>query len=238
MNSGLSEIRGKNVQYSKFWNVNFQSPTAKQRKLSSRTGMLLAYTPAFLAAVASLAIFSEEGFRFLFLCSALTIHFFKRLFEVLFIHKYSGGINLDVAISISLNYFLITTSMVYTQYLSKEFTEPLFDLKNPGIILFLVGIIGNFYHHYILSKLRQETGDKEYKIPMGGLFKLVICPHYLFEIVGFIGVSFISQTLYAFCFTFGSMFYLMGRSYATKRWYDSKFEDFPKDVKALVPYVF
>ncbi|PPS03344.1 hypothetical protein GOBAR_AA17323 [Gossypium barbadense] len=66
-------------------------------------------------------------------------------------------------------------------------------------------ISGNFYHHYLLSKLR-TNGDKEYKIPKGGLFELAICPHYL--------------------------------SYVTRKWYMSKFEDFPKEVKALIPFVF
>ena len=62
--------------------------------------------------------------------------------------------------------------------------------------------------------------------------------HYLFEIIVFIGVSFISQTTYALCFTIATIFYLMGMSYATRRWYTSKSEDFPKHVKALIPFVF
>ncbi|KAK9265760.1 hypothetical protein L1049_001831 [Liquidambar formosana] len=236
-NSGFSEIRGKHYQYSKFWNVNSQKSAAKQIKVSSRTGMLLLYTPAFLAGLASFGIFHDEGFRFLLLNSAVTIHFFKRVLEVLFVHKYSGAMSVDDAIPISVSYFLSAASMIYAQHLSRGFPEPSIDLKYPGIVLFLMGISGNLNHHYLLSKLREE-GDKEYKIPKGGLFDWVICPHYLFEILGFIGVSFISQTLYAFCYTMGTTVYLMGRSYATKRWYLSKFEDFPKDVKALIPYVF
>ncbi|KAK9283305.1 hypothetical protein L1049_011543 [Liquidambar formosana] len=144
---------------------------------------------------------------------------------------------LDDAILISTTYFLSTASMIYAQHQTPVFLEPSNDLKYPGIVLFLMGISGNLYHHYLLSKLREE-GDKEYKIPKGGLFHLVICPHYLFEILGFLGVSFISQTLYAFSLVIGVALYLMGRSYATKRWYLAKFEDFPSHVKALIPYVF
>lgn len=144
---------------------------------------------------------------------------------------------LDSAILISLSYFLSTATTIYSQYLTQGMSEPPVDLKYPGIFLFLVGISGNFYHHFLLSKLRKE-GDKEYKIPKGGLFDLVICPHYLFEIIGFVGISFMSQTLYAISFTLGTIFYLVGRSYATRRWYCSKFEDFSEDIKALIPYVF
>ncbi|KAK4435944.1 3-oxo-5-alpha-steroid 4-dehydrogenase 1 [Sesamum alatum] len=116
------------------------------------------------------------------------------------------------------------------------FPEPLVDLKYVGVLMFLVGVIGNFYHHYLLSKLRDEN-DKDYKIPRGGLFSLVICPHYLFEILTFIGISFISQTLFSYLCSAGSATYLLIRSCATKNWYLSKFEDFPKNVKALIPYV-
>lgn len=171
------------------------------------------------------------------ICFLVKCVFVCNVEQVLFIHKYSGGMVLDSAIPISLSYFLSTATMIYAQNLTQGIPEPSVDLKYPGILLFLIGISGNFYHHYRLSKLRGK-GDKEYRIPKGGLFDLVICPHYLFEIIGFLGISSISQTLYAFSFTLGTVFYLMGRSYATRRWYFSKFEDFKEDVKALIPYVF
>lgn len=145
---------------------------------------------------------------------------------------------LETAVTISLSYFLSTTTMIYNQYLIRGFPEPTVDLKYAGVGIFLLGITGNFYHHYLLSKIRETTGDKEYKIPKGGLFNLVICPHYLFEILGFVGASCISQTLYALSFTAGTMIYLIGRSYATRKWYLSKFEAFPRDVKSLIPYIF
>jgi len=79
-NAGLSEIRGKHLNYSKFWNANPSSE--KQIKLSSKAGMLLLYTPAFLAGLASFWIFPHEGLRSTLLQSAVTLHFFKRVFEV------------------------------------------------------------------------------------------------------------------------------------------------------------
>lgn len=240
VNAGFKEIKGQSMQYSKFFNTNnknVEASSSKMAKFSGRDGMLLAYSPAFFASVASLAFMQDEGLRFTLVASALAVHYFKRLFETLFIHKYSGSMPMDSAIVISTSYFLSSVSTIYSQHLCGEFAEPIIDLKYAGVAIFLVGIVGNFYHHYILSKLRKE-GEKEYKIPQGGLFNLVICPHYLFEILGFIGISCISQTVYALSFTVGTIGYLTGRSYATRKWYLSKFEDFPKDVKALVPYIF
>ncbi|KAL7109230.1 hypothetical protein ACP275_06G162700 [Erythranthe tilingii] len=143
----------------------------------------------------------------------------------------------ETMVTVSLSYLLSASTMIYNQELVEGLSEPVIDLKYVGIAMFLLGIGGNFYHHFLLSKLR-EDGEKGYKIPQGGLFALVICPHYFFEILGFLGISCISQTLYPLCFTVGSTFYLMGRSYGTREWYESKFEDFPKEIKAMFPYIF
>ncbi|XP_062091673.1 uncharacterized protein LOC133797695 [Humulus lupulus] len=248
---GLLEVAGKHLGYSKFYNFSSQN----RAKMSSRAGMLLLYTPAFLAGLASLLLLvpHTNDLRFLLLTLALTIHFFKRVFEVLFIHKYSGAMVIDSAILISFSYFFSTANMIYCHYKlyptlqdtagndGEQSSTTFIDMKYIGVVLFLIGIAGNLYHHCLLSQLRKK-GDKEssstYKIPKGGLFGLVICPHYLFEILAFVGISFISQTLYAYCFTLATIFYLMGRSCATRRWYLSKFEDFPKHVKALLPFLF
>ncbi|KAI7749577.1 hypothetical protein M8C21_021879 [Ambrosia artemisiifolia] len=235
--AGYLESKGMHMRYSKFVNEGV-TKIKSEIKFSSRTGMLLFYTPAFLGGLSSFHVFPNHDLRFMLLASALTVHFLKRVLEVLFLHKYSGSIGLESAIVVILSYTLSTVTMIYAQYLSRDFPNPQVDLKYVGVGLFLIGITGNFYHHYLLANLRKE-GDKEYKIPKGGLFDLVICPHYLFEIIGYVGVACISQTAYAFAFTLGTVFYLMGRSHATREWYLTKFGDsFPKDVKAFIPYVF
>ncbi|XP_062091671.1 uncharacterized protein LOC133797693 [Humulus lupulus] len=254
---GLSEFRGNNMPYSKFFTnntnnnnnnnhvtaTNLQKQSSSQEKktkeVSSRLGMLICYTPAFLASLAFYLLFPQESYnlRMLLLSSALALHFFKRIFEVLCVHKYSGSMALKTAMTIGISYLSSTASMIYAQHLSQGLAEPPIDLKYIGSLLFLIGLSGNFYHHYLLSKLR-EKGEKKYKIPKGGLFGLVICPHYMFEIIEFLGFFFISQTLHSFSIAIGTMFYLVGRSVATRRWYLTKFESFPQHVKALIPYVF
>ncbi|CAA7018156.1 unnamed protein product [Microthlaspi erraticum] len=243
---GWSEVRGNHLKYSKFNNASPSSSPAQPQKqrlgsISSRTGMLWLYTPAFLAASASFFVLPSDDLRFLLLKSALAFHFFKRIFEVLFIHKYSGEMAVESAIPITSSYFSSTALMLYSQSFTLGLTEPALDLKFAGIVMFVVGIAGNFYHHCLLAKLRKEEGGggkKEYKIPKGGLFDTIICPHYLFEILAFWGFFMISQTIYSLSFAMGTTLYLVGRSYATRRWYLSKFDDFPKHVKALIPFVF
>lgn len=90
--SGFSELRGQNLQYSKFWNnvgnngIAAQKSNKEQAKVDSRAGMLICYTPAFLASVALLLLFPHEGnVRILLLNSALALHFLKRIFEVIYL---------------------------------------------------------------------------------------------------------------------------------------------------------
>ncbi|GMG99507.1 hypothetical protein Nepgr_001347 [Nepenthes gracilis] len=239
---GFNEIIGKHLQYSKLFNTKIyrsgdQSEAKQPITVPGRVGMLIVYTPAFLVGLASFFLLPGTGLRFFLLRSGLTVNFLKRILEVLFVHKYSGRMGTEAITVITLGYFLGAATAIYTQHLSRDLLEPSVDLKYAGILLFVLGITGNFYHHCVLSNLRGK-GEKEYKIPKGGLFNLVICPHYLFEILVFVGLSFIAQTLYSVCMAMGAALYLMGRSYATRKWYLSKFEDFPKDIKAIIPYVF
>ncbi|KAF7848500.1 hypothetical protein BT93_L1888 [Corymbia citriodora subsp. variegata] len=227
---GLLEAGGVHLQNSEFTFTPY-------KKVPSRTVMLLLYLPAFLAGLASFLIFPDGDLRSLILRSAISLHFFKRILEVLLVHKFSGRMGVNSMVVISLAYFLSTVTSIYSQHLTQGLPEPPVDLLYPGIALFLIGITGNLYHHILLSKLRKE-GQREYKIPKGGLFGWVICPHYLFEVMVFVGISFISQSIYSCSWFLATFFYLLGRSYATRRWYTSKFEDFPEDVKALIPYIF
>jgi len=156
---------------------------------------------------------------------------------VLFVHRYSGSMPLGTALQISSGY-LFLLAMIYVQRLTRGLPEPAVDLLYPGVLVFAVGNTGNFYHHLLLSRLRAGGGDKGYKIPRGGLFELVTCPHYLFEITGFFGFAMIGQTVYALAVATGTAAYLAGRSCATRRWwYESKFEEFPARIKALVPFL-
>lgn len=80
--TGISEARGKHLQYSKFWQYN-SGESRSQIHVSGRRGMQIIYTPAFLAGLTSLVFFPQyHDIRYLLVSSALTIHFLKRLLEV------------------------------------------------------------------------------------------------------------------------------------------------------------
>jgi steroid 5-alpha reductase family enzyme len=143
-------------------------------------------------------------------------------------------------LTVSIGYLVSSITMLYNQHLNSGLPDPAVDLLYPGVFVFAVGATGNLYHHHLLSRLRPGSGGdvgKGYKIPTGGLFELVACPNYLLEIVAFLGLAMIAQKVFALAVAFSTAAYLAGRSCATRRWYASKFEEFPARIKAPVPYV-
>lgn len=223
---GISEYFSLFVlQYSKFRPKNGMNP---------RLGMFLIYFPATIVPL----IFAAPYFRHMTLVQGIVLampvlHFLKRSLESLFLHKYSGPIDLFSVIVISGFYSLISGSIAYFNGISFAAFDALFVV---GVVLYLVGEIGNFIHHAILVKLRGNTN--EYIIPSGGLFDQVVCAHYFFEIIAWIGVIFASRHLIALITVVGMSEYLFARSIKTLHWYRQRFENFPKERKALIPFVF
>jgi very-long-chain enoyl-CoA reductase len=101
--------------------------------------------------------------------------------------------------------------------------------------VFLVGESLNFTHHKILADLRPVS--MEYVIPRGGLFGAVACPHYLFELVSWLGLCLIFRHVSMFLFFSAMAIYLLIRSLQTLAWYRARFPDFPPHRKAILPFI-
>eukprot|EP00526_Cylindrotheca_closterium_P019128 CAMPEP_0113646292 /NCGR_PEP_ID=MMETSP0017_2-20120614/24445_1 /TAXON_ID=2856 /ORGANISM="Cylindrotheca closterium" /LENGTH=225 /DNA_ID=CAMNT_0000558163 /DNA_START=53 /DNA_END=727 /DNA_ORIENTATION=+ /assembly_acc=CAM_ASM_000147 len=178
------------MPYSKF----AQGKTAGEKKrVSSRSGMLIIYVPANI--VALLFMLSSSAYtQAALMC---LIHFLKRNLEVLFLHKYSGTVELEVSQLIGSFYAFITFMICLV---SRSEVDP--QVMQLAQALFCIGILGNFYHHYLLASLRKNgaasTEQKEYHPPKGGFFEFVAAPHYLFELIGWLGIAFASQDMTAF----------------------------------------
>jgi len=202
----------------------------------SRLGMLIIYALGLVASIASLISACREPScpRAALVGTMLTAHYLKRELEVFFVHRYSGKIDLATSCAISLSYGLATVGIMH--YSARE--RALGRVAIAGAVLFGVGAAGNAWHHWLLAALR--SGNRTaYAVPRGALFGLVACPHYLMELVAWLGIAMASSSLFAYL-NFASMSaYLMGRAISTRDWYRRKFGDeYPAARKALVPYVF
>jgi len=236
----LNEVSGENFPYSKFEAVAKNRPS--YWKLPSRVGMFIIYFPAFCATIYYGKFMSTFGTdvsnREWILTSALTLHFAKRLAEVLFLHKYSGEVDISIASTIGVFYAVSSVSRLYYQQLIPEsFYEPYKNVLSLGMLMYGVGQAGNFYHHYLQSTWKRGK-DKKYVIPHGGLFEYVACPHYFFEIISFWGLTLISQDIIGIFGTFAVMGNVGGRSVATSKYYRKKLPNYPEDRRNIIPFLF
>jgi 3-oxo-5-alpha-steroid 4-dehydrogenase 1 len=106
-----------------------------------------------------------------------------------------------------------------------------------GIAMFIGGFIINVYSDNILLNLR-KPGETDYKIPQKGLFKYVSAPNYFGEIVEWIGFAVASWSLPALSFAVWTIANLAPRAISNHKWYLDKFSDYPKNRKALIPFIF
>lgn len=105
-----------------------------------------------------------------------------------------------------------------------------------GALLFLAGSRINRQSDHILRNLR-KLGETDYKIPHGGMFHLVSCPNYLGEMIIWLGWAIMLWHWVGAAFFFWTMANLAPRAITTHNWYLETFEDYPKNRKALVPYI-
>ena len=227
--------------YSKFSSAKEDSSTSTW---PSRVAMMVIYTPSFIVSMALLALgfcgvsalgpvsLPAPSLALLF----IVIHFGKRCFEVMLLHKYSGRTDRDTPTVIGTYYTLVSILIAFCGVSDNNDVSNITE-TSIGAVLFAVGIAGNLYHHYLLAKLR-GTESKQYVAPRGGLFEYVATPHYLFELVGWLGIAIVSKHINSYLVFASMASYLAGRSVAQNEFNRAKFEDWPSDRKNLIPFIF
>ena len=105
-----------------------------------------------------------------------------------------------------------------------------------GLGLFLAGAAINLQSDSILRRLRRESSA--YRVPTGGLFRWVSCPNYLGEIVEWSGFALVMGALPGVAFLAWTLANLVPRARDHDRWYRATFPDYPRERRALVPFLF
>ncbi len=203
------------------------------RGLSPRVGMFILYFLPLLALTTSaLPYLANPSAIQLIVFAAVFIHFSKRVLESLFLHKYSGPIGVFTTFMIA-GFYSLAAYLI--GYLNRQPLQSMDIWFYIGTALFIIGMTCNFIHHKILADLRKNTLD--YIIPSGGLFNFIVCPHYLFEIVAWLGIFLVSQHLASLLVLLFIIGYLTARSIRTLKWYKERFSEFPAATKAIIPFI-
>lgn len=118
-------------------------------------------------------------------------------------------------------------------YGNEFFTSPLFII---GLLVFVSGVFINVKSDNMLINLR-KPGEIGYKIPTGFLFKYISCPNHFGEIIEWIGYAIMFGALPGWSFPLWTFVNLVPRTLDHHKWYHDKFPDYPKERKAVVPFI-
>ena len=146
-------------------------------------------------------------------------------------------------ITIILFAFIFTSSNGYLQgrwlfHLGPELgVEWLYDPRFIiGLLLFVGGYFINHQSDEILRNLR-KPGETGYKVPHGGAYRWVTCPNYLGELIEWIGWAILTWSWAGVAFAVWTAANLLPRALEHHKWYHETFDDYPKERKALIPYL-
>jgi very-long-chain enoyl-CoA reductase len=176
----------------------------------------------------------------------IILHFLKREYETLFIHRFSLSTMPFLNIfKNSAHYWLLSgLNIAYWTYAPTSVAQSVTSLSFPddrvtaaGIALFVVGELANLETHIVLRELRGE-GTTERGIPKGLGFNFVTCPNYFFETVSWIGITLVSRSLSTWLFVLvaGAQMALWGQKKEER--YRKEFGDkYVKKRYVMIPWV-
>lgn len=142
----------------------------------------------------------------------------------------SSGIFFNLCNTFLLGYYFSNFAVNDNSWL----TDPKFIV---GILVFILGAWINWQSDNILINLRKpnETG---YRIPAGWLFNYISCPNMFGELIEWAGFAILCWNLPALTFFIWTAANLIPRALSHHKWYKAKFANYPKERKAIVPYLF
>jgi len=167
------------------------------------------------------------------------LHYVNRAF--LFpLRMREGGRRMPVLVLLLAVSFNLLNGWVNARFLSDLGAYPTRWLVDPRFLLgaaaFLFGFGLNVTSDRRLRRLR-SPGESGYRIPRGGPFEWVSCPNYLGEIIEWSAWAVASWSLAGLAFAVYTAANLAPRAWAHHAWYRRQFADYPKERRALLPFV-
>ncbi|KAK7524989.1 3-oxo-5-alpha-steroid 4-dehydrogenase-domain-containing protein [Phyllosticta citriasiana] len=126
----------------------------------------------------------------------VVLHFAKREFETIFVHRFSSATMPAFNIfKNSTHYWLLSgLNLAYFAYgPSKSEAAPWFTYL--ALALYAVGELGNFNAHLVLKGLRPAHDPTARGIPKGLGFGWVTCPNYLFEVISWVAIWLVNAAI-------------------------------------------
>lgn len=105
-----------------------------------------------------------------------------------------------------------------------------------GAAIFAAGMAINLHADTVLIHLR-KPGETGYKIPTGGMYRFITCPNYFGEVLEWCGWAVMTWSLAGLAFAIYTAANLIPRALTNHRWYHEKFDDYPEERRAVIPFL-
>ena len=207
-------------------------------KIPARLGWIVMESPCVILMVVLALIIREqlEMIHKIFLCIWLT-HYIHRTFIYPFVIEMTNP-KMPISIALSAFFFNIINVSIqafgifyFTKYSDDWLTSPAFII---GLSVFLFGMFINIKSDYIINSMKRDKGPG-YHIPDQFLYKYLSAPNYFGEIIEWLGWAILTFSVSGFVFLIWVIANLFPRAIAHHKWYKDKFDDYPKERKAIIP---
>ncbi len=209
-------------------------------EVSARSGWILMEAPAVLSFGAVWAMGSAVGGTVpRLLLGVWMAHYLHRALVFPFRMR-SQGKRMPLVIATLGAGFNMLNGYVNARAVSEFGAQPAAWLASPslwiGLAIFGVGLALNLHSDTVLLRLR-APGQTGYRIPFGGGYSWVSCPNYLGEMLEWLGWALACGTLAGWAFFAYTVANLFPRALAHHRWYRETFAEYPRERRAVLPYL-
>ncbi len=171
--------------------------------------------------------------------SFFTLHYINR--SIIFpLRIQTNGKKMPASIMLMGMSFNLVNGFLIGYFLGEIMVYPDSWLTSPqfiiGTIIFFVGMFINWQSDNMLINLR-KPGETGYKIPQNGLFKYISCPNLFGEVLEWGGFAILTWSLPGLAFFLWTFANLVPRALSHHKWYLEKFPDYPKERKAVIPFL-
>jgi len=170
-----------------------------------------------------------------------SLHYAKRLLETIFVHRFSNATMPIFNLLKNCSYYWGFAGYIAYHVNHPLYTAPCQTQIYGALAAFCFCELGNFSIHVALRNLR-PAGSKERKIPyptvnpLTGLFSLVSCPNYTYEVGSWIAFSVMTQCLPAGAFALAGAYQMTMWAIGKHKNYRKEFKDYPRR-KAIIPFL-
>ncbi|EPR59361.1 3-oxo-5-alpha-steroid 4-dehydrogenase [Toxoplasma gondii TgCatPRC2] len=168
-------------------------------------------------------------------------HFMKRELETLFVHRFSSSTMPIVNVPINCGHYWILFGVFVGYFLFHPKYQPMWRDDQPLVIYSLAATMVifellNFKTHLILRSLRAR-GTRQRGVPSGWGFDLVSCANYFWETLSWVTFSVLVSCLTSWIFTVVGFLKMTEWAMKKQRNYRSEFKDYPRNRRAIIPFI-